>query len=196
MLMNGQQQNFYLDNLNLDSDEMSWDRPERNPASANAAHGRTPTNTALGHAATARNITPDQPSSAQNPTAGHNPRTLGNRVATFPNNTPDNRISAFPDSAFGATISSSAEAVPQAVQSEIFTPASVAPPEPLNPALVTPPTISSQDTPETSPLPAVESVSNSHESAEVFAKNAEVELAQDGNIAGFYNKIRDYGEKE
>ena len=168
--MDGQQQNFYLDNLNLDSNEISWDRAEQKTAPG------TPV--------------PEQNPNAWNTTPDRNPRALGGRV------------SAFPDSAFGATASPSAEAIPHAehLQPEILAPAPIISPEPINPAI-----ISSTTTPEadkagisSASIPAATSIleenNNHHESAEEFARTAEIELAQDGNIAGFYEKIRNYGD--
>lgn len=156
---NSGQQNFYLDNLNLDTNEMSWGREQKPTLKTSAPEQNT------------WNTTPE-----------HDPRALGGRV------------SAFPDSAFSASTSPSAEAVPRTenLQPEILAPAPNIPQESLNPALVTPRADEPAPTLVSAPNPA--STSKAHASAEEFARNAEVELAQDGNIAGFYDKIRDYGD--
>ena len=149
MLMDGQPQNdFYIDNLNLDTNEMDWGRPK------------------------------------------HDPRTLGGRV------------SAFPDSAFNTSTSPSAEAIPRTenLQPGILAPAPIFSPETLSPALITPPASTEEEKTENTPTPTLGSAINQaptathHESAEKFALDAEVELSQTGNIAGFYDKIRNYGD--
>lgn len=198
MLMNGQQygqegqetQDFYLDNLNLDTNEMSWGRsvgetPSRDPRAIGSRVSAFPDGVFAGKAPESAEAIPK--TGALNPeilapAPGVSPEML-NPAITTP------RANGFDSETGGSRPNETTTLNPGIIASG---------PEEANTINTTGTgVIASQPEMSVTMAGSQGGATNKperHESPAEFGEAAEVKLAQDGNIVDFYNSIRNYGE--
>ena len=197
MLMNGQQygqegqetQDFYLDNLNLDTNEMSWGRnvgetPSRDPRAIGSRVSAFPDGVFAGKAPESAEAIPKTGvlnPEILTPAPDVSPEML-NPAITAP------RANGFDLETGGSRPNETTTLNPGIIASG---------PEEAN-AINTTGTGVIASQPEMSVAQTVASpqsnAMNKHESPAEFGEAAEVKLAQDGNIVDFYDSIRNYGE--